>query len=69
MSGKQRFRLVSDNDGHKYAIPADRLDAFYRWVESFDTDGIPSGLEEDFEVYRLGCSITRYSFTDFREDR
>jgi len=26
--------LVSDNDGHEYVIPLDKVDEFYAWVES-----------------------------------
>jgi hypothetical protein len=29
----ERFRFVSDDDGHDYLIPADKKDAFNAWLE------------------------------------
>jgi hypothetical protein len=49
----ERFRMVRDDDGHTYVIPADKEDDFHAWVEASggdmeDYEGI------DFEKYSLG---------------
>ena len=49
-----RFKLVSDESGHDYAIPADMQKQFYDWVQAtedgFDFDG------QDFEYFRINNS-------------
>ena len=55
----QRFRLVSDESGHKYAIPVYKTDDFYKWSEAME-----NGDEfecDDFEEYRVEGLLT---FTD-----
>lgn len=69
---EKRFRLVSDDDGHDYVIPADTINEFYSWVRYFaenDSDNGHKHLGGDFSQYRLGCAPSCYTFTDFREDR
>ena len=29
----QRFTVVSDNDGHEYMIPVEKVEEFYKWLE------------------------------------
>jgi len=63
----QRFRLVSDDSGHTYAIPADKREAFERWVDSFNYSNDYS--EGDFDQYRLGMHESNYTFVDLQEDK
>jgi hypothetical protein len=62
---KQRYRLLSDDDGHYYLVPTEKEDEFNAWVNSFndDEEGDPSGYEE-LGAVSLGCSPTCVSFTD-----
>lgn len=60
---QQRYRLMSDNDGHKYIIPVGQEDNFYSWVEG-EEEGIDSKF--NFEAQMLGGS--RLTFTDPKED-
>jgi hypothetical protein len=60
----KRFRLLSDDDGHYYLVPAEKEEEFNIWVDSFnDEEGDPDGYEE-LGAVSLGCSPTYVSFTD-----
>lgn len=63
----QRFRLLSDDDGHRYLIPVGKEKAFYAWIAAGPYWEGYTG--EDFNECSLGCSLPCYSFTDFQEDR
>jgi hypothetical protein len=54
-NAQQRYRVVSDNDGHDYVIKAEREHEanFYNWVEAME-NGLDS--EHDFEGQRVNCS-------------
>jgi hypothetical protein len=59
-----RYRLVSDDDGHKFIIPADKAtewDEFVEDPESFDWTP-PEWAQE------LGCHYSTYTFTDWKKD-
>lgn len=61
-----RYRLASDNSGHKYAIKVKDEEAFYQWVAATEDEEI--GLEyegPDFEENRIDG---RFTFTDPRND-
>jgi hypothetical protein len=61
-----RYQLVSDNNGHKYAIKVKDIDAFYKWVESTeDSLAEESYVGPDFEENRIDG---RFTFTDPRND-
>jgi hypothetical protein len=55
-----RYRLVSDNNGHEYVIPADSVDEFYRWVDAWEDGGEYNG--KDFEDCRM--NINNLTFAD-----
>jgi hypothetical protein len=55
----QRFRLVSDESGHEYAIPVYKTDDFYKWVQATENGDEFEG--DDFEQYRVEGMLT---FTD-----
>ena len=62
----QRYRLVTDNDGHDYVIPVSEEDAFYAWVAVEEGDGVVSIFgNKDYNECRVNRPIT---FTDPRED-
>jgi hypothetical protein len=65
----QRFRLVSDDSGHTYAIPADKREAFAHWVDSFNDSAEGDCSEGDFDQYRLGMHESNYTFIDLQEDK
>lgn len=44
----ERFRFVSDDDGHAYLIPADKKQAFDRWLEHQERLWEPGLSEEEF---------------------
>ena len=57
---QQRFRLVSDNDGHDYVIPVEKTNEFYKWLD----DEERSTYDEcgKYDEYRT----ERFTFTDPR---
>ena len=57
---KERCRVITDNDGHNYIIPAGRDDDFYKWVEAEENGTKAPKL--DFEPIRINC--TSWAFTD-----
>ena len=64
---EQRFRLVSDDSGHTYAIPADMREKFESWCLSFEDENEKYD-GPDFEEFRLGMHESDYTFTDLQED-
>jgi hypothetical protein len=71
----ERFRFVSDDDGHTYLIPAEKKEAFDAWLEhqgKLWTQGSLSDEEfkaleesykgEDFNDYRADYSPESYTF-------
>jgi len=62
---KQRYRLLSDDDGHYYLVPAEKEEEFNAWVASFfsDEEGDPDGYEE-LGALALGCDPSCVTFTD-----
>jgi hypothetical protein len=76
---EQRFRFVSDDDGHDYLIPAEKKEQFNKWLEHQGRLWEP-GLSdaefkkrdadytgEDFGGYMTGRSPANYTFTDPQE--
>lgn len=64
----QRFRFVQDDDCHWYAIPANKMKAFDRWIASFeDEKGVTS--KESFEDFRLGYPLSCYTFMGLQEEK
>lgn len=57
-----RFRIVSDNDGHNYIIPADMLEPWIDWLEDSGDDYDLPAWAERIDHF---SSIT---FTDWRVD-
>jgi hypothetical protein len=65
-----RFRLVSDDAGHTYAIPANKIKQFELWMKTFGwADHEYHYKGEDFSEYRLNMHESNYTFTDLREDK
>src|SRR5580698_3902778 len=55
-----RYKLLSDNDGHHYLVPAEKEEEFNEWVDSFDDEestARPDGYEK-LGAESLGCSPT-----------
>jgi len=61
----QRYRLLSDDDGHDYLIPVGQEELFYQWMEALENY---EETELDFEDARLNGVPARLSFTDPKED-
>jgi hypothetical protein len=58
----KRWRLVKDDDGHSYVIPAEFQEGFEKWVEAMSNDSEWVGV--DFEKYSLGGDPSCVTFTD-----
>jgi hypothetical protein len=43
--GKKKNRLIQDNSGHWYVIPAVKKDEFYEWCDKMERD-LPCGWPE-----------------------
>lgn len=65
MTHECRFRLVSDDDGHEYVIPAERREEFDAWLQS---DAAMDG-EELAWAERLNMHHSNYTFTGWQEDK
>ena len=63
MQTPKRFRLLSDDDGHKYLIEVGKEAAFYEWLNAGPYWENYKG--EEFES--LGSHFSTYSFCDPRE--
>jgi hypothetical protein len=58
----QRYKLLSDDDGHYYIIPVEKTKQFRRWVDAAPYwEGY---REENFEGRALGGSPSLLTFTD-----
>lgn len=58
----QRYKLCSDDSGHEYFVPIDKVDEFYAWVEDVYTE---KEYSVDFEDNRIDG---RFTFTDPRNE-
>ena len=58
----QRFRLVSDDDGHHYIIPADNEEMWNEWV----CRGEPYELPDC--AYSIGGSPTHITFENWKHE-
>lgn len=58
----ERYRFVSDDDGHWYIIPAHKNKEFEAIVYSDNFEGFPDWVRE------LGRHISRFSFENPLED-
>jgi hypothetical protein len=57
----QRYKVLKDDDGHYYVVPAEKEDLFDKWVEA---GPYWEGYEgEDFEKYALGGSLSLLTFS------
>ena len=59
----KRFRLLSDDDGHKYLIEVGKEEAFQKWLDAGPYWENYKG--EEFES--LGSHFSTYSFADPRQ--
>jgi hypothetical protein len=65
----QRYRIMSDDSGHEYAIKVEDEDAFYAWVAATESEDI-----EDAAGYYEGPVFDdnridgRFTFTDPRNE-
>lgn len=68
----QRYILDSDNDGHKFLVPVEQIDAWNQWVEDIadywrigsdrpDTEPEPKRPEG---VISIGCSTQLVTFAN-----
>lgn len=60
---EKRFRLVQDESGHSYVIPADRMDDF----ELFATSDEGEQFSDEFEPMMMNWHPSKLTFTDPRE--
>lgn len=58
----QRYRLLRDDDGHWYVVPAELEPIFDKWVE--DTSNDLDWTGENFEKYSLGGDLSNVTFID-----
>ena len=59
---RKRFVFRTDDDGHWYAIPVEKIVAFDDWVDDLgDID------PDAFNEHRIDGGPAFYSFTDLRE--
>jgi hypothetical protein len=59
----QRYRVMSDNDGHKYIVPENEEAEFEAWVIQEDSGGLVTSLfREDFRDMRVNTA--GWTFTD-----
>jgi hypothetical protein len=65
-AGRARLRLVSDDDGHEFVIPADKREEFRRWEES---DAAMDGEPPPAWAKPINMHHSNYTFTDWEEDR
>ena len=63
----QRWRLLSDDDGYDYLVPAEKEKEFDAWLREAYDGGDPEGYLR-FGCVSLGCSPTCLSFTDPKVD-
>lgn len=61
----ERKRLVSDEDGHDYIIPADKRAEFDAWLYS---DAAMDGGPPPEWATRLNMHPSNHTFTDWRAD-
>ncbi len=55
----KRYRVLADNDGHRYIIEVKDEEQFYRWVEASESDeGVDSNFKgkRDFDNFRINNS-------------
>jgi hypothetical protein len=64
---EQRFRFVSDDDGHDYLIPADKKEEFDAWLEGETRLWEPGLGREEFER-RSAEQDGREDFNDYKID-
>lgn len=62
---QQRYRLVSDNDGHWYLIKIKEEAEFDQWVAATCND---EETEFNFDDDRISGSPSMITFTDPKED-
>lgn len=65
-SEPQRFRLLSDDDGHDYIIPVGEEKQFEAWVAATSNDEEYEG--KSYEDKAIGGAPSLISFTDPRID-
>lgn len=64
----QRYRLICDNDGHYYVIPADKEAQFEEWVGHEESGGIDDRYSGPyFSECRINGSYGLVTFTDPRD--
>jgi len=59
-----RYKFLSDDDGHTYLVPVEKIEAFEKWLAAGPYWENYTG--EEFES--LGRSLNCFSFTDPQED-
>lgn len=65
-AAQKRFRLVADDDGHYYAIPADKQREFEQWVLACNEACVYKG--EDLSFYQLSQHYSSYTFERMLKD-
>lgn len=63
---KPRFKMVSDDDGHRYVVPVEKVEEFGRWVEAGPYWEGWQG--EDFNDYAIGGAPSLVTFESPRTD-
>jgi hypothetical protein len=61
----KRLRIVDDDSGHHYVIPAERREEWDQWIgsEAWEDGDVPEWAK------RLNMHQSNHTFTDWREDR
>lgn len=63
---EERFRFMKDDDGHVYLIPAELKELFMALEDIGYTTNAYNKFIDTFDQYRVGESISGFTFTDPR---
>lgn len=56
-----RYRFISDDDGHWYIIPEDKVQEFYEYIDNIGSYGF---AKEPEWIQSCNSPINCYTFTD-----
>ena len=61
----QRYRFMTDDDGHLYIIPAEKTERFIETLYNMSDDYVT--FNNEFEEYYVGMSYTSFTFENPKE--
>ena len=65
MAKLKRYRLMEDNDGHWYIIPAAKVEEFWAWIKAMEDHG---DMNNAHGFIPLGGSPHSVTFTDWQTE-